>query len=140
MAIAVSIPDDSRRIGSPGSWAGRPWHRAARTTSRMAPSERRDSRMQAALPVLGKERNGLENADRCNMKQLIQFAVVVILAFGGMVVLRETGRREQTPKPMPVKVLKSSGDVATISKGEVVEIGDHLDASKWTVIEFTADW
>ena len=74
------------------------------------------------------------------MKQIVAFAAIVVVAFGGMVMVRESGRREETPKRPQHRQLQSSGPVATISRGENVPLENHLDRSKWTILEFTADW
>ena len=74
------------------------------------------------------------------MKRMIQFAAVVVLAFIGMVIARESSRREEAPKQPTARAEAATGQVALISTGETVKIEDHLEASAWTVVEFTADW
>lgn len=74
------------------------------------------------------------------MKQVVLFAIVVVIAFAGMVVFRETGRRDASSNHVRLSTPQMLQQVATISTGEEVEINAHLDASKWTVVEFKADW
>lgn len=74
------------------------------------------------------------------MNPIVAFAAIVVVAFGGMVVLRESGRREEAPKRPQLQQLQSTGAAATISNGETIKLEDHLDSSKWTLLEFTADW
>lgn len=64
--------------------------------------------------------------------------VVVLLVLGmvGLVISHQSGKQ-------PVTVASSGGGgpkVATISRGELVDIKAHLATGQWTVVEFSGDW
>jgi len=52
-----------------------------------------------------------------------------ILALAGVVFLGDDSSSEV-----------ASERIRTISRGEEVEIAEHLDDDSWTVVEFGADW
>ena len=66
------------------------------------------------------------------MKQLI-LAVVVAAIVGVVAFVRRT-------PSLPTTSVDAKTAVATISRGETVNIEDHLEPGVWTVVEFTADW
>ena len=74
------------------------------------------------------------------MKRMTLLAAVVFLVFVGMIIARESGRRAESPSDPSAAAKIPTGKVALISTGEMVKIEDHLESSKWTVVEFTADW
>ena len=41
---------------------------------------------------------------------------------------------------LPTVKLDAATLVDTISHGESVDLGDHLQPGTWTLLEFTADW
>lgn len=71
------------------------------------------------------------------MRIMIVAAAVVVLLVAGMVgfVVHHQSNKQ------PVVATGSPGPkVATISHGEAVDIGKHLVAGQWTVVEFGGDW
>jgi hypothetical protein len=67
------------------------------------------------------------------MKKLLLLGVLFI-GLAGVVKIRDDERAPSRPE------LLASGQIASISRGERVELDDHLDADVWTVIEFGALW
>ena len=63
------------------------------------------------------------------MKYLVLLGVILGLA--GAVHFRNG----QTPAPGP-----HSDRIQTISRGERVDLDDHVTSDGWTVVEFGADW
>jgi hypothetical protein len=66
---------------------------------------------------------------------------VVCLGFLGLLLIATRPDVPDTP-PRPAAAASSLGgkQIATISKGEQVEISSYLAAGKRTVVEFTAEW
>jgi hypothetical protein len=91
-----------------------------------------DSGVGSQIPV--------RNVDPKGMRQVVCFAIIVVVSFWGMVVMRETGRRSDETTLRTAQVTSSTDHTATISTGETVKIEDHLAKDKWTIVQFTAHW
>jgi hypothetical protein len=91
-----------------------------------------DSGVGSHIPV--------RNADPKGMRQVACLAIIVVISFWGMVVMRETGRRSDETTLRTANVTTSTGRKATISTGETVKIEDHLAKDKRTIVQFTAHW
>ncbi|MGH7162845.1 MAG: hypothetical protein ACREID_05120 [Planctomycetota bacterium] len=69
------------------------------------------------------------------MKRFLAFAVI---ASGiGWVVSRS--KDEPIPR-LPTSTLREGEIVTDVPHGESVDVGDHLRAGKWTLVEFRAPW
>jgi hypothetical protein len=68
------------------------------------------------------------------VKAMIAFFALLLLGMGGLIVHKQTQRRAA-----PARADESVG-VATISRGEAVDVARHVRSRGLTIVEFTADF
>ncbi len=66
-------------------------------------------------------------------------ATAVLILAAGIVVFKKADFSINESK-LPKEQMEPSLLIDTISRGERVDIDDHLLSGRWTVIEFTAEW